>query len=404
MKTLKNPVVPPGRSRQALKETFDTDPVFTQEIRENKQAAPAKILVISDHPDSRSVLRKELQAAHYDVIAAENEAEAVTLAETIRPGLVLLETTIRSKDCVGIGNRLKDNPATRPIPLIFITTANRVDEIMTGLGLVPVDYVVKPYHLKELQARIRKALALRGEPQRFYDEGLWLKNNFIERASHALRNHVTVIAGFAALLEQKSGRLERAVQVSYLQEIIQHADHLADLTDGFESLFRAKGAVEKVDLVQAVTSAVEKFQPLTEKKEQRLIFNTPKQDVLTVRGHRRDVFTAVRHLLFHVHKCTTEGGEIRVGIASRNQQARIEVTTTDLALSQEQMDGVWVSGEMDLGLAIAQRVAERQGGGVGVESQAAQGSCFWMALPLPYHGAEGIDAGGKDEHPIYRRA
>jgi signal transduction histidine kinase len=250
----------------------------------------------------------------------------------------------------------------------------------------------------ELQARIRKALALRGNRQRFHDEGLRLKYNFIERASNALRNHVTVIAGFAALLEQKSGRLEQAVQHSYLQEIMQHADHLADLTDGFESFFRAKGAVEKVDLVQAVTSAVEKFRPLTEKKEQRLIFNTSKQAVLTVRGHRRDLFTAVRHLLFHVHKCTTEGGTIRVGIVSGDQQARIEVTTTDVGLSLQPMDGVRVSGEVDLGLAIAQRVAEQQGGSVGVEGRPAQGSCFWMVLPLNYHGAEGIDAEGKHEH------
>jgi DNA-binding response OmpR family regulator len=406
MKTFKKTNPSSAGSRDAIQEVFDiesgihVDPLFSWVGGEDKRPAPAKILMISDQPESRSGLRKELQAAHYDVIAAENEAEGMSLAETIRPDLILLDMILSSKDGVRLCRQLKDHPATRPVPLIFIAPRGDTEAIVVGLDLGAVDYVLKPFRPMELQARIRRALALRGKPQRFYDEGLWLKNNFIGRASNALRNHVTVIAGFAALLDQKSGRMERAVQVSYLQEIIQHADHLADLTDGFESLFRAQGAVETVDLVQAVASAVEKFKPLTEKKEQRLIFNTPKQAVVTVRGHRRDLITAVRHLLFHVHKCTTEGGTIRVGIASRNQQARIELTTPGAALSPEQMDRIWVSGEMDLGLAIAQRVAERQGGGVGVESRPAEGSCFWMVLPMPNHGAEGIDIGGKGEHSI----
>jgi len=406
MKTFKKTNPPSAGSRNGIEEVFDidsfihVDPLFSWVGGEDKRPAPAKILMISDQPESRSGLRKELQAAHYDVIAAENETEGMNLAETIRPDLILLDMILSSKDGVRLCRQLKDHPATRPVPFVFIAPRGDTETIGIGLDLGAFDYVLKPCRPMELQARIRKALVHRGKQPRFYDEGFWLNNNFIGRASNALRNHVTVIAGFAALLDQKSGRLERAVQASYLQEIIQHADHLADLTDGFESLFRAPGADDEVDLVQAVASAVEKYKPMTEKKGQRLIFNTPKQTVVTVRGRRRDLFTSVRHLLFHVHKCTTEGGTISVGIASRNQQARIELTTSGATLSSEPMDRVWVSGEMDLGLAIAQRVAEQHGGGVGVESRPAEGSCFWMVFPLPYHGAEGIDTGGIDEHPV----
>ncbi len=392
MKTLKKPIMPPASPRETFREVFNgafdiqgnvlVDPAFTSVIHEDKRSMPAKILVISDQPDSRSGLRKQLQAAHYDVIAAENEAEGVNLAATIRPDLVLLDMKIPLMDGVWTSERVKNNSAIQPIPLIFLTDGEGEEEVTAGLGLGPVDYVVKPYRLKELHARIRKALALQDEQRKFYVEAQTFKSHFVALVSNELRNHVTVIAGFAALLEQKAGRLTPSVQRGYLQEIIQHTDHLADLTDGFECLLHPKGMIEKVDLFRAVTAAVETMRPLIEKKDQRLILKTPHSDALTVQGHGRELIIAVRHLLSYVHRYTTPGGAIRVEISPKDQQGRIEVTTPGLAISPEQEDRIEGVGELDLGLAVAQWVAEQQGGSIGIESHPGRGRCFWMALPL----------------------
>jgi PleD family two-component response regulator len=115
MKTLKKPIVPTAGSREAFRETshetfelqenVHADPVLAPAIHEDGRTAPAKILVISDQPDRRSDLRKELQAAHYDVIAAENEAEGVNLAATIRPDLILLDIKIPTMDGAGTGEK-----------------------------------------------------------------------------------------------------------------------------------------------------------------------------------------------------------------------------------------------------------------------------------------------------------
>ncbi|MBI3812474.1 MAG: hybrid sensor histidine kinase/response regulator [Nitrospirae bacterium] len=387
MKTLKKPVVPPERHREASNETFDIEgnvsaaPVFSPEIHEDKRTAQAKILIVNDQPAGRAVLRKELQAAHYDVIAAENEAEAMNLAATIRPDLILLDVKMPLMEGEWASEGLKNSWAMRSIPIIFLADEDGTDEIPTGRGLGPVDYVVKPYCLKELHARIRKALALQDEQRKFYGEAQKFKGHFIALVSNELRNHVTVIAGFAALLEQKAGRLAPSVQRAYLQEIIQHTDHLADLTDGFEALLHAKGMVEKVDLFQAVASAVEAMRPLIEKKEQSLIIKPPPRAALTVRGCRRDLIIAVRHLLSYVHRYTTPGGTIGVEILSKNQQGRIEVTTPGLAIAHEQKDQISMMGETDLGLAIVQWVAEQQGGSIGIESRPGRGHCFWLSLP-----------------------
>ncbi len=395
MKTLKNPIVPQAGLREVFREAFETqgnvlvEPVFASVVNEEERRTPAKILVICNHPESRSVLRKELQAAHYDVITAENETEGVNLAATVRPDLVLLDVKIPLMDGAWSSERLKNNSPIRPIPLmIILTDGDGEEEITAGLGLGLVDYVVKPYRPKELLSRIRKALTLQEEQRKFYVDVQAFKNNFIALASNELRNHVTVIAGFAALLDQKAGGLTAPVCRDYLQEIIQHADHLADLTDGFECLFHARGMVEKVDLFRAVTAAVQMMCPMIDKKDQSLILKPPQSDAVTIQGYSRELIIAIRHLLSYVHRYTTPGGTIGVEIFSNDQQGRIEVTTPDLVISQEREDQVSVVGELDLSLAITQWVAEQLGGSIGLESHPDRGRCFWVSLPLQYRGHE----------------
>ena len=392
MKILKKRILPAARSPGTFHEVIEIernlhlDPRVRSVVDNDKRETPAKILLISDQSKSRSVLRKELQAAHYDVISAENEAEGLNLAETIRPDLFILDMILSSRDGLKVCRRLKDHPATRAVPLIFIACWGEAEAINVGLDLGAVDYVLKPYRPMELRARIRKALMLGGKPQRFYDEGLWSKDIFIERVSNALRNHVTVIAGFAALLEQKMGRLTPSMQRAYLQEIIQHTDHLADLTDGFETLLHAKGMVEKVDLFRAVSSAVEAMRPMIEKKGRTLVLKSRQRVLLTGRGYNRDLIIAVRHLLSYVHRYTTPGGTIEVDIFSKDHQGRIEVITTGLAIALEGEDRISLAGETDLGLAIVQWVAEQMGGTIGIENHPARGHCFRLSLPLQTRG------------------
>jgi len=399
MKTLKIPVAPTGISDHEFKETFNPNPVLNPKVQENKHPSPAKILMISDQPKSRSVLRKELQAAHYDVIAAESEAEGMRLAARIRPDLVLLDLKVPLNDKWTRGP-LNDPSALRSVPLIFLTDEDGHENNLPGLGRI--DYVVKPIRPKELRARIRKAMVLREEQQKFFGDVQKFKGRFVALVSNELRNHVTVIAGFAALLEQKSARLTPSAQRGYLQEIIQHADHLADLTDGFECLLHSKGLVEKVDLYQTVSTAVEKMRPLYRNKDQTLILKTPESRSISIQGHSRELIIAVGHLLSYVHRHTIPGGAISVEFFNKGQQGRIEVNTPALAISPEQEDRVSVVGEMDLGLAIAQWVAEQQGGTIGIERHPGRGHCFWMVLPLPFITGERAELEDKHEHSISR--
>ena len=395
MKTLKKTIVASARTRGPFRgatgfhDDAPTKTVFAPMIHVNERAVPAKLLFISHHPGTRSALRKELQAAHYDVLAAENTAEGMNLAATVKPDLILLDMTGPPEDALGVYNQLKNNSATRSIPLISITTVDRVERIMAGSDLDSIDYVVKPYRVKELQARIRKALVLRDEQKRFHQEIQQFKSRFVGRLSNELRNHVTVIAGFVSLLEQRWGRSETSMSWAHLQEIFQQVNYLSDLTDGFEGLFQTGPDFEEVGVIQILETTVEKFRHRLERKGQHLALKFPPQNPLVLRGNRHDLFVAFSHLLSNAHRFTAVGGTIALQVLSKGHQVRIEITHTGIGLSLKPSGQESFDGETSpLGLTIAQSIAERHDGVFGVESQPGQGGHFWMILPLNHYPAE----------------
>lgn len=350
--------------------------------------------MIDDDLGSLSMLRKDLQTIHYDVITAENGEEGLRLAATIQPDLILLDVTMPQMGGFAVCEQLKNNPVTRSIPVIFLTVRDEEEDIVTGLGMGAVDYVVKPYILKELQVRIRKALMLRDEQRRLHDEVQQLKSNFAAMVANELRTPVTVIAGFAELLEQKLAHLEPSVQVAYLQEIVQQVDLLSNLIDDFQYLLHSELILEEVNLIRIVQVAVEKSRKPIEQKGQRLILNLPDEPSLMIRGNGRYLFTAVKHLVSNAHKFTNAGGMITVTVMPMEDQVRIQVADTGIGIPQDQQRWIfekYYQGPqgltrrpkgMGLGLTIVRSVAEQHHGSIGFESQPGQGSRFWLDLPL----------------------
>jgi signal transduction histidine kinase len=266
---------------------------------------------------------------------------------------------------------------------------NRVERIIVGSDLDSVDYVVKPYRGKELQARIRKALVLWDEQKRFRQEIQQFKSRFVGRLSNELRNHVTIIAGFVSLLEQKLGRSETSMSWAYLQEIVQQVNYLSDLTDGFEGLFQTGPDFEEVGVIQILETTIEKFRHRLERKGQHLVLKFPPQNPLVLRGNRHDLFIAFSHLLSNAHRFTAVGGTIALQVLSMDHQVRIEMTHTGIGLSPEPSGQESFDGDTSpLGLTIAQSIAERHDGGLGVENQPGRGGRFWMVLPLNRYPTE----------------
>ncbi len=122
---------------------------------------PSRILVVDDTPTNRKLLRAMLAKQGYEILEAGDGCEALRLAREAAPDLVLLDVMMPVKDGYEVCAELKDDPATAPIPVIFLSAKTEPQDKIKGLELGAVDYVTKPFSRGEILARVRMQLEMR---------------------------------------------------------------------------------------------------------------------------------------------------------------------------------------------------------------------------------------------------
>jgi diguanylate cyclase (GGDEF)-like protein len=120
--------------------------------------ANQRILIADDEPDIRLVLRTRLERDGFTVLEARDGAEAVHMAQTESPDLIVLDVMMPEMDGVEVCNRLRSSFTTRGIPVIMLTARAGKDDRMSGLGKGANDYITKPFDLGELAQRVRNTL------------------------------------------------------------------------------------------------------------------------------------------------------------------------------------------------------------------------------------------------------
>jgi DNA-binding response OmpR family regulator len=100
----------------------------------------------------------KLTNSGHRVVRARDGEEALVLAAAERPDLMLLDVMMPALNGFEVLARIKADPALAAVPVIMLTAKGRERDVLTGLQAGAVDYVVKPFSLKELTARIDAAL------------------------------------------------------------------------------------------------------------------------------------------------------------------------------------------------------------------------------------------------------
>ncbi len=116
-----------------------------------------KILVVDDEQDICEILQYNLETEGYEVVTANSAEEALELP-LLEYGLILLDVMMDEMSGFQMARKMKDNPATAPIPIIFITALEGEDNMVKGLNIGADDYITKPLSMKEVKARVRAVL------------------------------------------------------------------------------------------------------------------------------------------------------------------------------------------------------------------------------------------------------
>lgn len=129
----------------------------------------AAILIVEDEQDIRELLAFTLLREGFSVLEASNGTEALRMARSERPDLILLDLMLPGLDGLELCRQLQRSPDSAAIPVIMLTAKGEEIDRIVGFELGAADYVVKPFSLREVVLRIRAVLG-RGAA-RSKDEG-----------------------------------------------------------------------------------------------------------------------------------------------------------------------------------------------------------------------------------------
>jgi DNA-binding response OmpR family regulator len=116
------------------------------------------VLVADDEDDIRSLVSFRLKRAGYDVITAADGEEALVLATTRLPDLVVLDMMMPKATGLEVMRSMREQSATKDIPIILLTARAQEADVARGFDAGADDYVKKPFSPQDLQARVQALL------------------------------------------------------------------------------------------------------------------------------------------------------------------------------------------------------------------------------------------------------
>lgn len=118
----------------------------------------ALILIVEDEPPQAELLKYNLEKAGYQTLVATEGDEALRVIEEEMPDLILLDWMLPEVSGIEICRRLRQNPATKSLPIIMLTARGEEGDRVLGLDVGADDYIVKPYSPKEMISRVNAIL------------------------------------------------------------------------------------------------------------------------------------------------------------------------------------------------------------------------------------------------------
>lgn len=116
-----------------------------------------RILVVDDEQDLCDILRFNLETEGYEVTTANSAEEALGL-DISRFHLLLLDVMMGGMSGFALSKKLKSNPATAHVPIIFLTARDTEDDTLRGFDVGADDYIAKPFSVREVLVRVRAVL------------------------------------------------------------------------------------------------------------------------------------------------------------------------------------------------------------------------------------------------------
>jgi len=283
-------------------------------MEKNQTAEPPLILAVDDTPHNLKLLTNLLLKEDCELELAENGQEALDAIEKNKPDLILLDVMMPVMDGYETCKRLKENPDSRDIPVIFLTAKSETEDITRAFELGAVDYVTKPFRAGELLARVKTQLELKSRR-----EALEISNRsrreLIHILCHDLANPFYQIVTTMQLMDDDASILE--TMKDHLKISANNGLKTIDLVRNMEALEEGKMKLESINL----TSCLRESKMMLDRRfsEKELTLEMDVDPSLNIRAERTSFVNSVtNNLLTNAIKFSPPGSKISVQAKPKN--------------------------------------------------------------------------------------
>lgn len=364
----------------------------------------SKILLVDDNPINIRIAAKILRSNNYNISFSQSGKEALEKTQKAPFDLILLDVMMPGMDGYEVCQRLKEDPVTEKIPVIFLTAKTEPESIVKGFEVGGADYVTKPFHGQELLSRVATHLRLKqsleqlNQANRLLTESNETKDKMFSIISHDLLGPFGSIRESLEMLATNQVVMDDASMQSFVKALWQSIGNAYALLENL--LYWARNQQGQmiykprmINMNQAVHETYDLLEGMAMIKEislkSNLIFN------YTAYADKNAVKTILRNLVANAIKFTNPGGTITTRIIDKDDRF-IEVSVCDngIGMNEETMgklfsakaknDPKWgTSGEkgVGLGLIITKEFIEKHNGTIRVDSTPGKGSTFYFTLP-----------------------
>ncbi len=161
------------------------------------------ILVVEDTPDDVALIAGLLRTSYRVIIAKQGKSGLALATADSAPDLILLDIMMPDMDGYEVCRALKASPATRDIPVIFLTGKNSIEDEQLGFSLGAVDYITKPVSPPLLLARVATHIALKRASDFLRDKNTWLETEIARRDSQMAAIQDVTILTMASMAETR---------------------------------------------------------------------------------------------------------------------------------------------------------------------------------------------------------
>ena len=337
-----------------------------------------EVLIVDDIPSNLNFLSEVLHVEGINVMLATSGADALEIARYKLPDLILLDIAMPVMDGYEVCARLKADPVTRDIPVMYLTARTEPEDILKGFETGAVDYILKPFSSAELIARVKTHLDLKDKTAKLKAVNSRLeeevrqrtheivqanitltdtnkklekayadlsnldkaKDEFIRHINHELRTPLQGIHGFTLILEELVNSPEQKEYIQSINLLVKRLVKLSEISLLFTEI-KAKNYsinLRPLSLKHAVEHVLETFGK--ERSKVTVIPAEPDENIY-IKADQRLLNICLELIIDNALKYTADNGNITVKTVRDGSIVSLEVADDGPGFSTKALESLY---------------------------------------------------------------